>query len=165
MRKIYILCVEDEPEVLDAVVRDLAPLERYFPVEGATSAAEARRVVVSILGQGDRLGLVLCDHIMPGETGVDFLVELQEKPETAATRKVLLTGQADLEATVKAVNEANLDHFIGKPWTRDGLLAVVRKELTDFVLGTEQDFLPYLSVLEGSRLTEAMRTRGMTSDR
>jgi CheY-like chemotaxis protein len=165
MATIYILCVEDEPEVLDAVVRDLAPLEVRFPVEGARSAAEARRVVAQILGEGSRLGLVLCDHIMPEENGVEFLVELQGKPETAKTRKVLLTGQADLEATVKAVNEASLDYYIAKPWTRRDLLAIARKQLTEFVLETEEDLIPYLGVLEGARLADAVRSRGTARDR
>jgi len=165
MSKIYILCVEDEPEVLDAVVRDLAPLEGMFPVEGVRSAAEARRVITRIIAAGNRLGLVLCDHIMPGENGVELLVEMQRAPETAATRKVLLTGQADLEATIKAVNQASLDYYVGKPWSREELLSVAKAELTEFVLATEKDLVPFLSVLDGARLAEAMRQRGTARDR
>ncbi|HSB69840.1 MAG TPA: response regulator [Candidatus Methylomirabilis sp.] len=165
MSKIYILCVEDEPEVLDAVVRDLAPLEAVFPVESARSAAEARDVVARILAAGDRLGLVLCDHIMPRENGVELLVEMQQAPQTAATRKVLLTGQADLEATVKAVNQASLDYYIGKPWSRPELLAVVKAELTGYVLAQEKDLIPFLGILDGPRLAEAIRLRGTARDR
>ena len=165
MSKIYILCVEDEPEVLDAVVRDLAPLEAMFPVESARSAAEARDVVVRILAAGDRLGLVLCDHIMPRENGVELLVEMQRAPRTAATRKVLLTGQADLEATVKAVNQASLDYYIGKPWSRSELLSVVKAELTEYVLAHEKDLIPFLGILDGTRLAEAIRLRGTARDR
>ena len=165
MSKIFILCVEDEPEVLDAVVRDLESLEDRFPVEAARSAAEARRVVRGILAAGDRLGLVFCDHIMPEENGVELLVELQQQPETAACRKILLTGQADLEATVKAVNEAGLDYYVAKPWTKAGLLEVAKSQLTDYVLGTEAELIPFLGILDGGRLTEAIRTRGAARDR
>jgi response regulator RpfG family c-di-GMP phosphodiesterase len=165
MPKIYIFCVEDEPEVLDAVVHDLASLEAVFPVEAARGAAEARQAIRRIQAAGNQVGLILCDHIMPGENGVDFLVELQGAPETAAARKVLLTGQADLEATVKALNQANLDYFIGKPWSREELLEVVKQQLTDFVLEFEENFLPYFGVLDGARLANAMRVRGMARDR
>ena len=165
MSPIYILCVEDEAEVLDAVVRDLAPLEAHFPVESTQSAAEARQVVRRILGGGSQLGLVLCDHIMPVENGVELLVELHRDPRTAATRKVLLTGQADLQATVKAVNEARLDYYIAKPWTKVGLLDVVRAQLTQYVLETERNLIPYLGVLDGARLAEAIRRQGRGVDR
>jgi len=45
MPKVYIVCVEDEPDVLDSVVRDLEELEDLFPVEAAADAAEARRIL------------------------------------------------------------------------------------------------------------------------
>ena len=165
MPKIFILCVEDEAEVLDAVVRDLNSMESRFPVESAQSAAEARQVVDRILAGGGQLGLVLCDHIMPVENGVEFLVELQQSPRTAAARKVLLTGQADLQATVKAVNEARLDYYIAKPWTKVALLDVVRTQLTEYALEMEQDLIPYLGVLDGARLADAIRRRGRAVDR
>ncbi len=49
---------------------------------------------------------------------MDFLVELNGDPATRPIRKVLITGQAGLEDTIRAVNEADLDHYIAKPWTR-----------------------------------------------
>ena len=61
---------------------------------------------------------------MPGTTGVEFLVQMMDDDRTAATRKVLVTGQAQLHDPVRAVNEANLDHYIAKPW--DGLLYTSR---------------------------------------
>lgn len=162
--RIYILCVEDEPEVLNAVVKDLASIETTFPVETARSAEEARMVVNRLLAKGQRIGLILCDHVMPGDDGVDFLVELQKRSDTRAIRKVLLTGQAGLEPTVKAVNEADLKHYIAKPWKKEELLEVVKQQLTDFVIEAEKNLMPYLGVLDPMKIAEAIR-RNKISER
>lgn len=161
---IHILVVEDEPEVLDALIRDLELFEEIFPVEMAATAEEARTVIDEILGKGDRIGLILCDHVLPGENGVDLLVALQDKPETTAIKKVLVTGQAGLEDTVRAVNEADLNHYIEKPWTEEELHKVVVNQLTSYVIEHEKSFLPYMHVLDSARLSEVMRERGNISD-
>lgn len=162
MSRIVILCVDDQREVLDSIERDLQPFAGVFRIEVAESAEEASVIVGEVLKRGDRIGLVLADHLMPGTTGVDLLVALAEQPSTAAARKVLVTAHAGLEDTVKAVNEADLDHYIAKPWTADQLHTVVRKQLTDYVLEQETDVLPYMQVLDKTRLMGAVRKR--TSD-
>jgi response regulator RpfG family c-di-GMP phosphodiesterase len=90
-------------------------------------------------------------------------VDLNHRPDTMAVRKVLITGQAGMEDTVKAINEGGLDHFIAKPWTPEQLHDVVRTQLTEFVLANEDDLKPYVAALDGTRLLEAMASRG--SDR
>lgn len=145
--RICILCVEDEAEVLDAVVKDLASLEDQFPLYTARSVAEARECVARIEESKDRLGLALCDHVMPGDTGVELLVELYRNPYTATCRKVLLTGQAGLEAMVRAVNYAKLDYYIGKPWNPNDLDAVVRKLLREYIRDHAPDPEVYRSFL------------------
>jgi response regulator RpfG family c-di-GMP phosphodiesterase len=163
MSKIYILCIEDEPEVLEAVIRDLAPFEEKFPIESASTVEEARRVVGDILRHG-KLGLVICDHILPGEDGVSFLVSLHRDPRTATARKVLLTAQAGLNDTIEAVNKADLNHYIAKPWKKPELHEVVRRELTEFVLKNETDLCPYLILLDAERLGERMREQPLPTD-
>lgn len=165
MSPIYILCVEDEPEVLAAIVRDLAPFEERFPIESATTAAEARRVVHAVILPRGKLGVVVCDHLLPGETGVSFLVALQQDPRSAAARKILLTAQAGLADTVQALNRAELKHYLAKPWEPEELRAVVRRQLTDFVLEQETELHPYLTVLEADRLTEKIRQQPLPVDR
>ncbi len=147
--RICILCVEDEAEVLDAVVKDLASLEDRFPLYTARSVAEARDCVARIEQAKDKLGIALCDHVMPGDTGVEFLVELYRDPYTARCRKVLLTGQAGLEAMVRAVNFAKLDYYIGKPWSQDELVAVVRNLLGEYIREYAPDPEAYRDFLEG----------------
>lgn len=160
MSDIYIICVEDEPQVLDVVVRDLAALEEVFPIEIAHSADEARELIRELKEEGARIGLAICDHIMPGDKGVDLLIEMQQDDFTKKTRKVLLTGQAGLEETIEAVNNAKLNRYIAKPWRPEHLLKVAVEELTAFVIEQEDELLPFMAVLDQEKLQEAIRTKG-----
>lgn len=162
--KIFILVVEDEPDVLDALVRDLEEFEEKFPVEMAETAEEAESLLQSIYEQEDEVGLALCDHVLPGKNGVDLLIEMSEREQTRQTRKVLVTGQAGLEDTVKAVNKAGLHHYIAKPWSQENLVQIVRRQLTDYVLRTKSDLMPFMSTLESDRLAKAIHDRGSVSD-
>ncbi len=156
---LVILCVDDEPAVLDAVVRDLAPFENAFVLETAASAAEARAIVAELPERKRRLALALCDHRMPGETGTDFLIALQRDPVTRPARKLLLTAQAGHEDTIRALNLGGLDHYIAKPWDPEALRTVLRDQLTTYVIDAQLDPLPYLAVLDTARLAEALRRR------
>ncbi len=152
MNRLVILCIEDEDEVRDAVVRDLEVFEPTFLVEMAEDADDARQVVQEVTAAGDAIALVIADHRLPGTQGTDFLIELHGQSETAPARKVLLTGQAGHEDTIRAINQADLDHYVSKPWTRQELLSVVQEQLTEFVLREVEDVLPFVSVLDGPRL-------------
>ena len=56
--------------------------------------------------------------------------------------------------TIRAINQADLDHYISKPWTPEELHAVVREQLTEYVLRNVEDVLPYVAMLDGARLLE-----------
>ncbi len=154
-----LLCVDDESVVLDAVVRDLAPFEDAFRIETALNAADARAIVNGLPGSGQTLALALCDHLMPGLTGTDFLIALNADPATRHARKLLLTAQAGHDDTIRALNQGGLDHYIAKPWQPDALRAVIRDQLTSYVIDRQLDPLPYLAVLDTARLAEALRHR------
>lgn len=160
MNRIVILVIEDEPEVREAIARDLEHFTTHFQVELTEDVEDARTVMTELNASGDQVGLALCDHLLPGERGVDYLVELNEDPATRPIRKVLITGQAGLEDTVRAVNEADLDHYIAKPWTVENLHEVVREQLTDYVIDNEEDLLPFVAVLDGARLMASIAGRG-----
>lgn len=158
--KLAILVLEDEPEVRAALERDLLEFVPTVRIEPAEDVADAREVMEEIDEDGDVLALALCDHRMPGTTGVDFMVQMSQNAATAETRKVLVTGQADLEDTVRAVNQAHLDHFIAKPWQPEDLHEVVREQLTDYVIATGMNPLPHLEVLDQVRALDYMRDYG-----
>jgi len=155
--KIYILVVEDEPEVLDAIVRDISDFEKMFPIEMADTAEEARELIESILEDGNRIGLILCDHVLPGENGVELMVEMQKSEETEPTRKVLITGQAGLEETVRAVNEAGLKQYIAKPWEKSELVKITKNLLTDYVIEETENPMRYMQLLDAERIADHIR--------
>lgn len=157
MPKLVIVCVEDEPDVLEAVVRELEPLEDVFDVEAAEDAADARSVLHRVWDGDDEVGVIFCDHIMPGESGVDLLVEMQNDDKWRMTRKVLLTGQAGLEATVKAVNEADLAHYIAKPWEPEELVRIAKEQMTRYVIERDLNPTPYLKYLDVDLLGDQLR--------
>lgn len=160
MNQIAILCLEDEPEVREAVLRDLREFESSFRIESAEDAEDAHDVIRSLTAEGDRLGLILCDHRLPGTSGVEFLANLHADPAHRLVRKVLLTGQAGQQDTIRAINEAGLHHYIAKPWQADLLTAVVREQLTSFVLTSGLDPMPFLGILDAPRLLAALRKSG-----
>lgn len=160
--QIYILVVEDELEVMEALVKDLEKFESLFPVEAANNAQEALEVIDYIIDHGHKIGLVLCDHVLPGKNGVDLLIDMQNRPETSKSKKVLVTGQAGHEDTILAVNKADLDHYIAKPWSQQELEQVVVNELTEFVIQNEKNLLPFMPILDADKLSESIRKNKMT---
>ena len=156
MNKLMILCIDDEREVLDSVVQDIDCFEDNFIIEAAQSVAEARTVIEDYRIQDVPLALVLCDHIMPEQTGISFLIELNESEDTAKTRKVLLTGQAGLNDTVEAVNHSSLDFFIAKPWIGEDLRKAVKEQLTNYVIQNEKDLMPWVKILDTEKILNAI---------
>ena len=155
--KLAVLILEDEPEVRQAIERDLLELVPTVRLEPAEDVEDAREAIADIQRSGDVLALALCDHRMPGTTGVEFLVDMMDDDRTAATRKVLVTGQAQLKDTIVAVNEADLDHYIAKPWDRADLEATVRELLTAYVADMGIDPLPHLAALDQARAMDLIR--------
>jgi response regulator RpfG family c-di-GMP phosphodiesterase len=158
--RLTILVLEDEPPVRDALVRDLATFAGVARIEPAEDVDDARAVLEELARDGDVLAVVLADHRLPGTSGVDFLVGLRDDPVHGGARTVLVTGQADHQDTIRAINEAGLDRYIAKPWAAADLTAVVREQLTEAVLDLGIDPLPHLSVLDAARAMDVLRDRG-----
>ena len=162
MSELVILVVEDEPDVRAQIVRDLAVFRRGIRVDEAETVDDAEAAIAEITAGRDLLGLVVADHRLPGRTGVDLLVSLDHDPDLRHVRRVLLTGQAGHQDTIRAINEARLDHYLSKPWDADELVAVSRSLLTDVVLDSDLDPLAYVQELDGPRLLEAYSRQGRT---
>lgn len=159
-----IVCVEDEIEVLESVVRDLEQFEDDFRIETATSVQQAEGILDELKAEGINVALFICDHLMPEETGVEFMVRLQKRREYKNSEKMLLTGQAGLLDTVKAVNEADLNYYLAKPWKSQELQKIVKKLLTDYVISNTTNLLRYFSTLDAERLSESLRSSKSITD-
>ncbi|MGE5813652.1 MAG: FAD-dependent oxidoreductase [Acidobacteriota bacterium] len=115
MNKPVLLVVDDDPQVLAAVRRDLRSRYReHYTVMSAGSGQEALATVRELKSRGDSLAMVISDQRMPGMLGHEVLAKSREIFPLA--RRVLLTAYSDIEAAVKAINEAHLDHYLSKPW-------------------------------------------------
>ncbi|CCO50020.1 putative TWO-COMPONENT SYSTEM SENSOR HISTIDINE KINASE/RESPONSE REGULATOR [Vibrio nigripulchritudo SOn1] len=159
MNQYLILCVDDEREILDSVIHDLEPLDEFFVLEAAESVSEAKEIIEENANHGINLALILCDHIMPKHSGIDFLIELNHSDETTHARKVLLTGQAGLEDTIQAINQANLDFYISKPWQGEDLLNTITQQLTQFIIENDTELLPWVRILNGEEILEAIAAK------
>ena len=160
MSELVVLVIEDEAEVRAAIVRDLEGALTTVRIDQASDVDDALAAMDEATASGDRVGLILADHRLPGRDGVDLLVELNGQPATAPIKKVLVTGQADQQDTIRAVNEADLDHYIAKPWDRDDLVRVTVDLLTDYVIETGLDPLAHMRDLDAARLAESFADRG-----
>jgi two-component system sensor histidine kinase ChiS len=122
--KPVILCVDDEASVLEAVRSQLlGHYKGQFDIEIASSGAEAIEIVSDLVEDGIELWVIICDEIMPERRGHDVLAEVHVL--SPKTKKILLTGQAGIEAVTESVNRADLFRFIAKPWERLDLLMTI----------------------------------------
>ena len=126
-----ILTVDDEPEVLNSVARDLRRhFARDYQILPVLGGAEAIEAIEGLALKGNVLALIVADQRMPGVTGIDVLkASLQHFP---LAKRTLLTAYADTEAAIRAINEVGLDHYIMKPWDPpESLLYPVLDDLLD----------------------------------
>ena len=115
MAKPVILAVDDDPQVLRAVDRDLRRrFAREYRVLRADSGESALDTLSKLKLRGDPVALFLVDQRMPRMTGVEFLEKAIEQFPLA--KRALLTAYSDTEAAIRAINEVGLDYYLQKPW-------------------------------------------------
>jgi thioredoxin reductase (NADPH) len=115
MAKPALLAVDDEPEVLRSVERDLR--RKYgaqFRILRAESGAAALDAAGKLKEREEAVALFLADQRMPAMSGVEFLLEAGKL--FPAAKKVLLTAYADTTAAIAAINQVRLDYYLLKPW-------------------------------------------------
>jgi thioredoxin reductase (NADPH) len=115
MNKPIIFSIDDDPQVLRAVSRDLK--NRYnaeYKIISTTSANEALEALTDLKNTGDAVAMFVVDQRMPEMEGVDFLQRaIKIYPDA---KRVLLTAYSDTEAAIKAINVVQLDYYLTKPW-------------------------------------------------
>jgi CheY-like chemotaxis protein len=113
-----ILIVDDEEAILETMTFTFMDLYEVLTTSDPTKA-------MSILEENQPVSVVITDQRMPGMTGVELLKEVYENfPETV---RIILTGFADSEATIKAINDGHIYGYINKPWEPDELKTIVRR--------------------------------------
>jgi len=106
MDNVKILVVDDEPNVLHSIKRQL---RKKFSLDTATSGPEA----LKMLKESGPYAVIIADMRMPGMNGIELLAKVKEEfPDTV---RMMLTGNADQETAIRAVNEGNIFRFMNKP--------------------------------------------------
>lgn len=150
MAKPVILTVDDEPQVLNTVDRDL---RQHFSTEyriiKSSSGNEALQTVRDLKKRNTPIALFLADQRMPEMSGTDFLSEAVKIYPDA--KKALLTAYSDTQAAITSINDLGLDYYFMKPWDppETELYPVLEDLLDDW---TANAVLPY----EGVRVLGTM---------
>jgi len=140
INKPRILCVDDEPNVLDSFRR---LLRKDFDLNTANSGADGLR----LMEQNGPFAVVVSDFKMPGMDGVEFLTKAREvEPDTI---RIMLTGQAEEMTAAKAINDGRIFRFLYKPITSSEFLKCLNDGIRQYnLVNAEKDVLE--KTLKGS---------------
>lgn len=144
-RPARVLCVDDEPNILFA-------LRRLFRHEGyEVLLAESGRAGLEML-ESQAVDIVISDMRMPGMDGTQFLESVRTRwPDTV---RLLLTGYADVQLIIGAINRGEIYRYITKPWDDNDILLVVRHGLERKALEQEKQRLEALTRAQNEELKE-----------
>ena len=141
MKKPVIFSVDDDPQVLKAIRRDLRnEFKDDYRVMNTESANEGLEVLRDMKKTGDQVALFISDQRMPEMEGVAFLEKAKEIfPEA---KRVLLTAYSDTDAAIKAINDVQLDYYLMKPWDppEEKLFPILHDLLDEWQAGYIPDF-------------------------
>lgn len=134
-QKPVILSVDDNKNVLDTLREQLDMyLGDRFRIEIAESGEEGLEILEDLKRDGREVAVIVSDFLMPGGMpGDEFLIQAHDLfPDT---RKIMLTGEAELTNVANAVNRAKLYRYIKKPWDAQDLKLTVEEAANSFLLG------------------------------
>ncbi len=128
MSKQVILCVDDEPTILESLEIELhKAFGNDYRIELAESGEDALTLIEELLENSNELPVVIADYMMPNIKGDELLKRIHARlPKTI---NIMLTGQANLEAVGHAINDAKLYAYISKPWQADELKRTIQDAL------------------------------------
>ncbi|MGL5061140.1 MAG: adenylate/guanylate cyclase domain-containing protein [Microcoleus sp.] len=132
MTQQVIVCVDDEKTVLRSLKAELQQaIDNDCIIEIAEGGQEALELIVELLEDGYEVPLIISDHIMPDMKGDELLRRVHIiSPKTL---KIMLTGQADIEAVANAIANANLYRYIAKPWQQEDLSFTVKEAVNSYL--------------------------------
>ena len=143
-----ILYVDDEENNL---VSFRAALRRHYTVFTAISGEEGMKIVAE-----NDIHVIVTDQRMPGMTGVQFLQNLPEEPESI---RMILTGFSDVEAIIEAINTGRVYRYITKPWDKDELKITIDNALEAVRLRRDNKKLINALKVHNEQLEENVRLR------
>ncbi len=151
-----IICIDDQREILATLEKDLEFFSPQVSLLFCESAQEAKEELDSLYARSIPVPIIICDHIMPNQNGIDFFIELSRDIRLKNIFKILLTGLATHKDTIEAINRAQIDYYIEKPWDGQALVAVLKKFLTLFMVRENWDYHAYAAIIDSDTLYQAI---------
>jgi PAS domain S-box-containing protein len=132
MQKPVVICVDDEPIVLESLRIELKQaLGTHCLLETAGSGQEALDLLIELQQDGHEIAVVVADYIMPSLKGDTLLKQVHQRSPHTLT--IMLSGQADLSGIGNAIRDAKLYRYIPKPWQSADLGLTVRQAVESFL--------------------------------
>ena len=114
-KKPIIFSVDDDPQVLRSIKRDLrSEFKKEYRIINDDSPLKALESLTELKKKGEEVALILSDQRMPVMIGVEFLEKARELYPEA--KRVLLTAYSDKDVAIRAINDVQLDYYLMKPW-------------------------------------------------
>lgn len=126
-----VLIIDDDAFMLKVLHRVLQKDYTIYQAESAEDAVEVLR--------GRQVKAILCDHILPGQTGLDFLITLKQR--NAQIKSVLFSAALDTELFIKAINHGQIFRFIKKPASPADIQQAVREAVRQYDIESLQQQL------------------------
>ena len=143
--KYQVLCVDDEQNILRAIKRAL------FSLDVDLTLVDSGEKALAVMKEKP-IHVVISDMKMPGMTGAELLEQVAAHyPDTF---RVVLTGFADIDATIKAVNQGRIHRYLQKPWDNQELINTIEEGLERIKLKDENARLQKLTKLQNAKLKE-----------
>ncbi|WPP52589.1 FAD-dependent oxidoreductase [Catalinimonas niigatensis] len=139
MKRPIIFAIDDDPQVLRAISRDLRQQYRQdYRIMSTEKPQEALDALPELKKQGEEVAIFVSDQRMPDMLGVEFLE--QAKLHYPNAKKVLLTAYSDTDAAIKAINDVQLDYYLMKPWDppEEKLFPIIN----DLLEGWQMQYIP-----------------------
>lgn len=171
MNKKTILCIDDEPIILEALQEQLsASFGEEYNIETSDSGEDALEFFMELKEEGHQIPVIISDYVMPGMKGDELLTKIHE--EAPDSLKILLTGQASIEGISNAINYAQLYRYIAKPWDKDDLVLTVKEATKSFlqevkIIKQNKELLTLNASLEEkvNQRTEELRLANASKDK
>ena len=141
MKKPILFLLDDDPQVLRAISRDIKTEYReQYKVMSTDSPGDALEALTELKKKNEVVALFLVDQRMPEMMGVEFLEKARKFYPDA--KKILLTAYSDTDAAIKAINDVQLDYYLHKPWNppEEKLYPVISDQLNSWQLTYKPEF-------------------------
>lgn len=154
MKRINIICVDDERNLLDSLIQELAFFSDVFNIEKCESALECLGLLEDINTEEKLVALVISDDLMPGKSGAELLNEIEMDNRFLGTKKLLLTSSDDNNtgSALCTTDRSRLDYFLEKVCDPDELLQTVKELVTQYAIEKDLEVEDYTHKLDNKTL-------------